>query len=192
MSKKLTCLVCDMDGVVADSSHRILKHINPLHFVNGDFTEYYRGFYHYGLDESTSYDPPILEGIEMLKGMVDLYNPDDVLFLTARGNSGRKHTLNWIRKNIYDGFSSSLLIMNQHPAQSDPDWVFDGIHFNQVAYKETQIQELRHKYDIVLAIDDHPSIIAMYNRLGVPNLGVKYDNVDCVSLTTRTDNLHNS
>ena len=186
MNKKPTCIICDLDGVVVDSSCRLKKLIDFAAWDRGDFNAYYKSYIGYGL--TVEGDVALEEGIKELKSIVDLYNPEEIFFLTARGDVGRPLTLNWIREHIFAGFSSSHLIMNRHLAQLDPAWEFkEGDHFSQVDYKEYEIKKFMENYEVLLVLDDHPSIIEMYESLNIPCKLIKFENVDCVTPTSRSD-----
>lgn len=180
METKPSCLVCDIDGVVVDSSHRLFKYVDFQAHQEGRIIDFIRSFTKYSL--TTEGDKAIPEGIQMLHDLVAEHDPDEVFFLTSRGDLGRKLTLKWIRDNIFPGFSSSRLIMNRHISEINPDW--DGNKtdiISSVDYKRKEIKKLQAVFNVLMALDDTEEIVDMYREEQVPALLVKHEGIDLVT-----------
>jgi len=53
--------------------------------------------------------------------------------------------------------------------------------FNPVEYKRGALRWLLREYDIVMAIDDHPDIVSMYEQEGVSAVRLMLAGVDCLT-----------
>ena len=73
-------VVVDLDGTVADCTHR-------LHFINGE-TKDWKGFY-----EACKDDKPIMSMIDMVRALNERYYY--VIFLTGRSELARNVTQDW-------------------------------------------------------------------------------------------------
>ena len=77
-------VVVDLDGTVADCTHR-------LHFINGE-TKDWKGFY-----EACKDDKPIMSMIDMVRALNERYY--NVIFLTGRSELARNVTQEWLQVN---------------------------------------------------------------------------------------------
>lgn len=77
-------VVVDLDGTVADCTHR-------LHFINGE-TKDWKGFY-----EACKDDKPIMSMIDMVRALNERYYY--VIFLTGRSELARNVTQEWLQAN---------------------------------------------------------------------------------------------
>lgn len=77
-------VVVDLDGTVADCTHR-------LHFINGE-TKDWKGFY-----EACKDDKPIMSMIDMVRALNERYY--NVIFLTGRSELDRNVTQEWLQAN---------------------------------------------------------------------------------------------
>lgn len=77
-------VVVDLDGTVADCTHR-------LHFINGE-TKDWKGFY-----EACKDDKPIMSMIDMVRALNERYY--NVIFLTGRSELARNVTQEWLQAN---------------------------------------------------------------------------------------------
>lgn len=77
-------VVVDLDGTVADCTHR-------LHFINGE-TKDWKGFY-----EACKDDKPIASMIDMVRALNERYY--NVIFLTGRSELARNVTQEWLQAN---------------------------------------------------------------------------------------------
>ena len=77
-------VVVDLDGTVADCTHR-------LHFINGE-TKDWKGFY-----EACKDDKPIVSMIDMVRALNERYYY--VIFLTGRSELARNVTQEWLQAN---------------------------------------------------------------------------------------------
>ena len=77
-------VVVDLDGTVADCTHR-------LHFINGE-TKDWKGFF-----EACKDDKPIASMIDMVRALNERYY--NVIFLTGRSELARNVTQEWLQAN---------------------------------------------------------------------------------------------
>ena len=77
-------VVVDLDGTVADCTHR-------LHFINGETKDWK------GLFEACKDDKPIMSMIDMVRALNERYY--NVIFLTGRNELARNVTQEWLQAN---------------------------------------------------------------------------------------------
>lgn len=89
--KKILYIFCDLDGVIADNSHR-------MHYID-KLPKNYDKFYS---DDEISQDNPIKLGIMLLYSLIDSeeYDIKSLTFLTGRRESCRESTMNWIDRHL--------------------------------------------------------------------------------------------
>ena len=84
-------LICDIDGVVCDSSARISRFSDVAALERGDYNAFRVSMHAYG-QSSTEEDIPIHHGIHLLHSLIAFHNPDRTIFLTSRGAESRNNT----------------------------------------------------------------------------------------------------
>lgn len=147
-------LLFDLDGVLADASHR--QH--HLHLEEPDWD----GFY-----AAVDADTPLETGARLLSAL----HPDvPVVILTGRIDAVAPTTVEWLRRHRirWD------MLVCRPAADSDRDT-------HAVDYKRIEVAKLlAASIRPVLAIDDNRRIVAMYEEFGIPGAYVSsgyYDNL---------------
>ncbi len=133
-------VIVDVDGVIADASHR-------QWYLDGARRDW-RGFFEACVD-----DPPI----DAVIRLVALFDPDVVVvLLTARPYYVTDQTETWLRAN---GVRWDLLVLR---ARADE-------RTSSVPFKRRIVGELRQAgFDLELAIDDDINNVGMYHEEAVP------------------------
>ena len=132
--------VIDVDGVISDAWHR-------QHHLDGDSKNWDRFF------GEVHADPPIRSLISLL-AMID---PNvAVILLTARPHWVRDMTLDWLSEN---DVRWDLLAMRDQR---------DG-HIQAREFKRATVGQLRERgFELLVALEDDPHNVAMFNDEGVP------------------------
>lgn len=147
MNIKIPCVLVDIDGTIANNQHRWDR------FNSGEITK----------DEVFSYEHAIQDAVvEPIHRLVkDLGMFNDIIVLTARHEGrDRQVTEDWLHKNRIE---YDLLIM-------DPDNELSAAEF-----KVKEVEALKKDYDIYLALDDNPEVVAALRKAGVTTLQVGYN-----------------
>lgn len=133
-------VVVDIDGVVADVSHR-------LHLI-GRHPRRWDEFFAAAAD-----DPPLAEGVALVLGLPDGHG---LCWLTGRPERNRALTETWLREQ---GLPAEPMLMradrDRRPARQA---------------KREFLRTLRRTHTVALVVDDDPSVIAMLAEEGVPHL----------------------
>lgn len=144
MSNK--CIICDIDGTLADLSHR-LHHIkeNPPNW-DAFFSEMH-------LDE------PIIPTINLIN-MVDESNKlVEVLFVSGRPDNYREITEKWLSENLNYGREHIDRKLYMRPI---------GDYREDSKVKSEIIDQiLSEGYEVLFAIDDRPRVVAMLRSRGI-------------------------
>jgi len=150
---KPQAIIFDLDGVLVDSSERF-KRLDLSAFDNRDKSAYIESVRQYSKD--CVGDIVIPEGLNLLKSLVE-FSPN-IFFVTARGETGRNPTLDWMNDNICDPmildksnkvFNWSLIM---HPENLD-NYDFSTQH-DHAEYKKKEAKKLMEQYEIIYAVDD--------------------------------------
>jgi hypothetical protein len=175
-------IICDIDGVVCDSSIRINRYTDYSALERGDYNAFRVSMRAYNT-ASLEDDIPIQSGIDLLNSLRNFYNPDRVVFLTSRGNESRANTLNWLRDNVDFNLRDEDLIMRPEYVESEPGvfWRDGEQKFCHLAFKGSVARELLRGFNILMALDDHLPLCEMYQGLGIPAVCVKFPGVDCLT-----------
>lgn len=133
-------VVVDIDGVVADVSHRLhLLDRQPRHWDE---------FFAAAAD-----DPPLPEGVALVQGLPAGH---DLCWLTGRPERNRALTEQWLTRH---GMPAGPLLMrpdrDRRPARQA---------------KRDHLRTLRRTRAIALVVDDDPTVIAMLAEEGLPSL----------------------
>lgn len=135
--------IFDIDGTIADCSHR-------LHFITGEHKDW-NAFYNACLD-----DAPINDVIKILN-IIEWRAPVKVIFLTGRPEQSRLNTSNWIANYIGITTNKKNLFMRE-----------DGDHRPDYIVKhEIYEQEIKDKYDVIGVFEDRDSCVKMWRELGL-------------------------
>lgn len=132
-------VVCDIDGTVADLSHR-------LQYAKGDTKDWKKFF------SLLSADTPRTEVYESARKLAEETGAA-LVFVSARPEDYRTETEQWLRDNgmIYD----NLLMRRKGDKRQDTD------------VKSDIYNRYLKQYDIVRVFDDRPSVIRMWREKGL-------------------------
>jgi hypothetical protein len=139
MTTKPTAYIYDVDGTLAN--------VDPyLHHVRGSNKDY-DAFHRASIDAL-----PNIEVLEMLNNSVS--DGHAILIVTSRKEKWRGLTSMWLAKN--DARSHALFM------RSDDD--------NRPDYevKKDILDKISSHWDVVHAVDDNPSVIALWKENGIP------------------------
>lgn len=162
---KPTAIICDIDGVLCDSSERFQK-INFQAKENGDHHAFIKSLVNYSSDTSTDKIIPL--GECLLKALVRELKPDYTLFLTARGSGGRDGTIQWLNKHgMMVDPDRERLIMRSPQDEGVADHV----------YKSKALAKIMKKYNPLVAIDDKYLNIEIFKLCNIPTIHFKIPNL---------------
>ena len=133
-----SAVVFDLDGVISDATHR-QSYLRQR-------PQDWRGFFAAGVDD------PVIESGRALARSVEAGHV--VVILTARPSYIAASTADWLDRN---DVRHDLLVTRP-----------DGDRRSSPEYKRDELIDLGSAgYDVQVAIDDDPEIVAMYRRQGV-------------------------
>ena len=137
--------VFDIDGTVADCSHR-------LHYITEDKKDY-KSFY-----AEIVNDTPIKNVIDF---MTDLFNSitfdDKFIFLTGRSDECRQQTTDWLKKHCCDIDSYEVLMRRKG------DYREDTIIKKELLDKYLNINQ---NYEVAVIFEDRTSVVDMWRKEG--------------------------
>ena len=138
-------IFCDLDGTVADNSHRN----GFLQSTKKDWESFYN-------PELIMKDKPIASSIKALRRVLEMQGLL-LYFLTGRPEKTRQATIDWLK--LY------LSATHNAPVLMRPD----GDYRKADVYKEEHIQRVRSMYPskVKIFIDDDLRNVEMYQRLGI-------------------------
>lgn len=137
--------IFDMDGTLCDVSS-IRYHINPK-------DRRFSGRKRFDLFHAGSVDcPPNEEAVTLLfdtriRGLA-------TIIVTARQAMWRYHTILWLHEQ---GLEYDALYMRE-----------DGDNRKDYEVKKDLLKKIRRKYNPVLAVDDNPAVLALWEEHGIP------------------------
>jgi len=181
--RKRSILLCDIDGVVCDSSRRLALYSDNAALERGDYNSFRASMHAYNT-APLDIDVPIREGVSLLHGLMESYCPDEVVFLTSRGEEGRVNTFAWLREFVYPDLVEESLLMRPAHEERSPGvfWEEGEPRFCHISHKRDKTLKLMETRRVLMALDDHLPICQMYQSIGVPALNVLFPDVDCLSL----------
>lgn len=136
------CVIIDIDGTVADTSHRL----HHLQKTPKDWKSFYAE-----MDK----DPPIQYVIDLVKA---LRNKWTTFFVSGRPEDYSEVTLHWLAQNR---IWPDALHMRK-TGDFRPDTII----------KLEILQVIRTSYNVKFAIDDRPEVVYMWRQNGVPCFSV--------------------
>lgn len=136
-------VIVDIDGVIANGSHRAQYIKDPK--------EYY---------SRVGQDAPIPHMVEVVRRL-SLANTT-VAFITARPETARQDTYEWLTKHMGRMFKDAPLYM---PVDS----TVPEVQFKESIFK-AEFQKVKSR--IIAVIDDDPDCAAMWKKHGLPVLSV--------------------
>jgi hypothetical protein len=142
MEKKLIpAFIIDIDGTLSDPTHR-------LHYIR-KYPQDWNSFFLASVD-----DPPHEYMLFLVKQLIHI---GPIFLCTTRPEEYRTITIKWLQ----DHFTSFTYIYMRKP--SDPT--------DNAATKLRMLNEIKsHGFQPLFAIDDQPSVVAMYRKEGIPCL----------------------
>ena len=140
-------ILVDLDGTLADSSHRPPYGSTP---------------------EQIAADKPVPYVVEII-ALASRVPVTEIIFVTGRGNTEQeiKASMNWIAANIQPLIpvnSRTLKLLSRTPGDNQPD---DCLKLS--LYEDY----IRGKYNVTLVLDDRPKVVRMWNRLKLPVLAAR-------------------
>lgn len=151
---KPKAIIVDIDGTIADARHR-LHHIKREEILK----EHWDAFFDAMVD-----DPPIDGAWDSIltetSKVTDMF--PFVIFLTGRPNSHYHETNEWIKKFIPLHEQEFALLMRRK-----------GDHRPDTEVKfELYDKLIKNNYDVILAFEDRPSVVKMWNDNGLKAIQV--------------------
>ena len=142
------CVIFDLDGTIADNSHRTHYLFPPDPKPEGwkpDWKEFHS---HFHLDKPNDPIVTMLHGIMALK--------ISVIICTGRFEHYREGTLEWFKKHFIGPPELMLMRPNNN-------------HQKDYELKRSMLHELRKKYNYnpFLIVDDRSSVVAMWREEGL-------------------------
>lgn len=142
--------IFDIDGVLADCSHR-------LHFIQQEPKDWKR-FY-----ENSDKDEVILSNkntLRLLRNALHGYQTRGILFVTGRSEAYRELTMNWLKTKVWGRFGNfydDMLFMRKD-GDHRPDYVIK---------KEIYENEIKCQYEILGIFEDRTQVVQMWRALGL-------------------------
>jgi predicted kinase len=133
-------IICDIDGTIADLTHR-------LHYVKGDTKDWQSFFDLVGQDEFR-YD--VWGKVKYDSGNHNA----EIIFVSGRSDTTRSETVRWLREHT--GLNSFKLIMRQSWDRRDDTVV-----------KREMYDKYLSRMRVVRVYDDRPRVIRMWRDLGL-------------------------
>lgn len=142
--------IFDIDGVLADCSHR-------LHFIQQKPKDWKRFYENSDKDEVIQ---PNKNTLRLLRNALHGYQTRGILFVTGRSEAHRELTMNWLKKKVWGCFGNlydDMLFMRKD-GDFRPDWEVK---------KEIYEKELKDKYEILGVFEDRTRVVQMWRSLGL-------------------------
>lgn len=138
MRFKPAAIICDIDGTIADITHR-------MRFWR-EQPRNYPAFY-----QTVELDKPIQNTIEVVNVLSSAYH---IIYLTGRHEGIRQRTKKWLSdNNLPDG----KLIMK-------PDGCFDSdVYFKRNAY----FNNISKDFDVIIVLEDRIKCVNLWRELGL-------------------------
>jgi phosphoglycolate phosphatase-like HAD superfamily hydrolase len=135
------CWVFDLDGTLADLSHR-------LHFIEGD-TKDWRAFF-----AAVADDKPIPHMVKLARDLA-CFGPARVAFVSGRSDECRGQTLTW----LFDHIRFSLPLYMRRAGDHRPD---------EVVKIELLAQLRADGFEPIMVFDDRSRVVAAWRAAGIP------------------------
>ena len=138
---KKTAIICDLDGTLCDTSHR-------LHFITDpkkkkDWDAFYAGMV----------DDPINIWCDTIVHLAS-QNGIAILYVTGRPDTYCGVTLNWLRQ--HDCPINGLYMRKEKDNRED-----------SVVKKEIYETQLKDNYDVLFCLEDRSQVVKMWRSLGL-------------------------
>lgn len=139
-------IIFDIDGVLADTSYKEKR------FLKGKkYSEINWGLFF----QDSIYDLPIKAGILVAKAIINFLPQTEILFLTARGESVRNMTLQWLSEHLQ--IEKERIDLTMRPEDNFSD---------SITFKEEVGDEIGFN-NIDLVFEDSPEIVNMWRNHNV-------------------------
>jgi len=149
MTERTDCYIFDIDGTLADCSHR-------LHHIQGESVDWNAFYDACGADKPI---PHILGLASILAGEVD------IVFVTGRSERCRDATVDWLRANLPDCFAG----WNASDAKDDLYMRREGDHRPDNIVKSELLDRLiADGYRPLMAFEDRTQVVKMWRERGIP------------------------
>lgn len=141
------CIIMDIDGTMADLSHRLHHLKKPKNYDAFHAKVYF--------DKPTACVP--------LARILQYYDNADLVCVSGRPEKARLDTINWL--NLHGVFPKFLFM------RKDGDYREDSV------IKEEMLQEMRSVYGLnpILVIDDRPRVVEMWRKNNIPTIHIHVD-----------------
>ena len=141
-------VVFDIDGTLADCSHR-------LKYLQGDRKDWDSFFQ----PKLMLRDPLIQPVSHILQSIASHTNSDDILLLTARPERTRKITVQWLEKHNLQNCFSKLLMRKEGDRRRD-----------DIVKSELLISYVGAPEEILMIFEDREHIVKMWRKMGIHTL----------------------
>ena len=161
---KQKAIIYDLDNVLVKSEARF-KRIDLDAYEKQDKERYIQSILEYSKD--CEGDEPIDCGIDLLTALTNLYKPDKIFFITARGIANYHPTLQWLKdENIWDN-KCSLIMRDEKLDLENFKFTSQDI---DAEYKRLEAMEIMKNYDVLMAVDDSLINCEAFASLGIPTI----------------------
>ena len=140
-------IVCDLDGTIADCSHRVKKYLNQETGVPGQVHNNWLGFF-----SEIAGDTFIFDTWNQVAEMAAVEKAH-VIYVTARPESCRQDTMDWLSEQ---GIYPTVLLMRSNGDRRPDDQVKESIYNSYLK-----------QYNVVAVFDDRPAVIRMWEKNGL-------------------------
>lgn len=136
------CYVFDIDGTLADCSHR-------LHLIQ-QVPKDWRAFF-----AKCGNDAPIAH---MVRLAYSLAREEDILFVSGRSDECRPQTLEWLRRHLFETIGTDDLYMRR-----------EGDHRDDDIIKLELLSHLRARgWEPLMVFDDRKRVVDAWRSAGIP------------------------
>lgn len=152
---KPPCVIFDIDGTIADCSHR-------LHFLP-DYDKFFAAM----SDDTPIW--PVIKLVNLFETALEEEEEDRpaAIFVSGRPERYRKQTVDWMSKYIGSEFSCEKEVgLGGYWFPCDLYMRKDGDHRPDHIIKNEIRQEIEQRYTISLVIDDRPRVVSMWRAAG--------------------------
>lgn len=142
--------IFDIDGVLADCSHR-------LHFIQQEPKDWKSFYENSDKDEVIQ---PNKETLRLLSNSLSGLPTRGILFVTGRTETYRELTTTWLKVNVwgcFGNFYDDMLFMRKD-GDFRPDWEIK---------KEIYENEIKSQYEILGVFEDRTQVVQMWRSLGL-------------------------
>lgn len=141
--------IFDIDGVLADCSHR-------LHFIQREPKDWNNFF----KTERILQDKPIQANVDLLLALTWRVGKDNILFVTGRKEEHREPTANWLYEKVfYASYFPAHTLFMRKDNDFRPDWTIK---------KEIYENQIKDKYEVFGVFEDRTRVVRMWRDLGLP------------------------